>query len=210
MHTQLRLQERCVRRFYGELYGEAALRAYLRRVRYLHTGHSLGSVSVRLSQAMQAYQRYATALLRKAERILQNRADAQDVVQSLFVELLQTPQPREDFAYLYRAVTNRCLNLIRDQATRARLLREHDILLRGPVRTTCETRSIDLELLTKLVAALDEAHAEVLICHYFDDMSQVEIAELLGTSRKTVGVRLSRIRAVVAQLVGSGQPRGEA
>jgi RNA polymerase sigma-70 factor (ECF subfamily) len=157
---------------------------------------------------MEAYQRYGAALLRKAERILQNRADAQDVVQSLFVELLQNPSPREDFAYLYRAVTNRCLNILRDQATRSRLLREHDGLLRGPVRTTCEERSIDMQLLTRLVNELDEAHAEVLICHYFDDMSQVEIAELLGTSRKTVGLRLARIRALVAKLVG--QPRGEA
>lgn len=156
---------------------------------------------------MQAYLRYAPALLRKAERILQSRADAQDIVQGVFVELLQSRSPREDFSYLYRAVTNRCLNMLRDRATRARLLREHDALLRGPERTTCEDRSIDLQLLGKLVASLDAAHAEVLICHYFDDMTQEEIAELVGVSRKTVGVRLARIRALVSELVG--QPRGE-
>jgi RNA polymerase sigma-70 factor (ECF subfamily) len=157
---------------------------------------------------VQAYLRYAPALLRKAERILQSKADAQDVVQGVFVELLQTPLPREDFPYLYRAVTNRCLNMLRDRATRARLLAEHDALLRGPERTTCEDRSIDLQLLSKLVARLDAAHAEVLICHYFDDMTQEEISELLGVSRKTIGLRLARIRALVSELVG--QPRGEA
>jgi RNA polymerase sigma-70 factor (ECF subfamily) len=157
---------------------------------------------------MQAYLRYAPALLRKAERILQSRADAQDVVQGVFVEILQIPTPREDFSYLYRAVTNRCLNMLRDRATRARLLREHDGLLRGPERTSCEARSIDLQLLGRLVADLDAAHAEVLIGHYFDDMSQEELAELLGVSRKTIGVRLARIRALVSELVG--QPRGEA
>jgi RNA polymerase sigma-70 factor (ECF subfamily) len=151
---------------------------------------------------MQAYERYAPALQRKAERILQNRADAQDVVQTLFVELLQQTEHRADFAYLYRAVTNRCLNVLRDRATRARLLREHEVLLRGPVRTSCEERSIDLELLGKLVAELDQEHAEILVCHYFDDMPQAEIAELLNTSRKTVGVRLARIRAAVARLTG--------
>jgi RNA polymerase sigma-70 factor (ECF subfamily) len=156
---------------------------------------------------MQAYERYAPALQRKAERILQNRADAQDVVQTLFVELLQADSARVDFAYLYRSVTNRCLNLLRDRATRARLLREHELLLRGPVRTTCEERSIDLELLGKLATALDQEHAEILICHYFDDMSQTEISELLGVSRKTVGLRLARIRSAVAALLG--QPRGE-
>jgi RNA polymerase sigma-70 factor, ECF subfamily len=151
---------------------------------------------------MQAYLRYAPALLRKAERILHSRADAQDVVQSVFVELLQSREPLEDFPYLYRAVTNRCLNMLRDRATRARLLSEHDALLRGPVRTTCEERSIDLQLLAKLVAALDVAHAEVLVGHYFDDMTQDELSELLGVSRKTIGVRLGRIRTLVAALRG--------
>jgi RNA polymerase sigma-70 factor (ECF subfamily) len=157
---------------------------------------------------MEAYLRYAPALQRKAERILQSRADAQDVVQSLFLELLQSPETPKDLSYLYRAVTHRCLNLLRDQKTRARLLAEHDALLRGPVRTTCEERSIDLELLGKLVQALDQAHAEVLICHYFDDMPQSEVAELLGVSRKTVGLRLSRIRSLLAKL--AGHARGEA
>jgi RNA polymerase sigma-70 factor (ECF subfamily) len=157
---------------------------------------------------MDAYLRYAPALQRKAERILQSRADAQDVVHSLFVELLQTPETPRDLPYLYRAVTHRCLNLLRDQNTRARLLAQHDDLLRGPVRTSCEARSVDLDLLSKLVQALDQAHAEVLICHYFDDMPQEEVAQLLGVSRKTVGLRLARIRGLVAKLTGA--ERGEA
>lgn len=156
---------------------------------------------------MQAYLRYAPALQRKAERILQNREDAQDVVQTLFVDLLQTQTTEIDLAYLYRAVTNRCLNMLRDRTTRARLLQRHDVALRGPVRTDCEERTIDLDLLTKLTAELDQEHAEVLVCHYFDDMAQAEIAELLGVSRKTVGIRLGRIRAAVARLIG--RPRGE-
>ena len=157
---------------------------------------------------MEAYLRYAPALQRKAERILQSRADAQDVVQGLFLELLQAPETPRDLPYLYRAVTHRCLNLLRDHKTRARLLAEHDALLRGPVRTSCEERSIDLDLLGKLVQTLDQAHAEVLICHYFDDMPQEEVGQRLGGSRKTVGLRLARIRALVAKLVGN--LRGEA
>lgn len=156
---------------------------------------------------MQAYLRYAPALQRKAERILQNREDAQDVVQTLFVDLLQTETTEIDLAYLYRAVTNRCLNMLRDRTTRARLLQRHDVALRGPVRTDCEERTVDLDLLTKLTAELDQEHAEVLVCHYFDDMPQAEIAELLGVSRKTVGIRLGRIRSAVARLIG--RARGE-
>ena len=156
---------------------------------------------------MRAYLRYAPALQRKAERILQNREDAQDIVQTLFVDLISEGIEQADLAYLYRAVTNRCLNMLRDQATRIRLLQRHDVALRGPVRTNCEDRAIDIDLLAKLLGALDQEHGEVLIYHYFDDMPQGEIAELLGVSRKTIGVRLARIRGRVAALIG--QTRGE-
>jgi RNA polymerase sigma-70 factor (ECF subfamily) len=149
---------------------------------------------------MDTYRRYAPALLRKAQRMLQSHDDAQDVVQSLFVELLQQAAPNTELAYLYRAVTNRCLNLLRDRSARARLLTHHDVVLRGPVRTTCEDRAIDLDLLAKLTQVLDSEAAEILVYRYVDDMSQEEIAEFMGLSRKTIGVRLARIRTAVSEL----------
>jgi RNA polymerase sigma-70 factor (ECF subfamily) len=141
---------------------------------------------------MDSYSRYGPALLRKAERMLRNRADAQDVVHALFLELLQQTTPRSDLPYLYRAVTNRCLNLLRDRSARARLLEQAALPLE-PVRTTCEARAIDLDLLSKLVAMLDRSASEILVYRYLDDMSQEEIAALLGLSRKTVGHKLARI-----------------
>jgi RNA polymerase sigma-70 factor (ECF subfamily) len=157
---------------------------------------------------MDAYRTYAPALLRKAERILQSRDDAQDVVHTLFVELLQQADPRADLPYLYRAVTNRCINMLRDRASHTRLLRQHDGLLRGPVRTTCEQRSIDLQLLGQLAQRLDREAAEIVVYRYLDDMSQEEIAELLGLSRKTIGQRLAGIRSTVQELLGDtgGEP----
>jgi RNA polymerase sigma-70 factor (ECF subfamily) len=153
---------------------------------------------------MDLYQRYGRALLRKAERLLQSRADAQDVVHALFIDLLEKNKDDLDLPYLYRAVTNRCLTHLRDESNRARLLAEHDAALRGPVRTRVDERAIDLDMLAKLVRELDETGAEVLAHHYFDDMTQEEVAALLGLSRKTVGQRLERIRATVARLSGNG------
>jgi RNA polymerase sigma-70 factor (ECF subfamily) len=153
---------------------------------------------------MDAYRRYGPALLRKAERMLRSRDDAQDVVQAVFVELIQQSNPSSELPYLYRAVTNRCLNLLRDRSARTRLLAQHDDLLRGPVRTSCESRAIDLDLLAKLAQQLDREAAEIVVYRYLDDMSQEEIAEFMGLSRKTIGQRLQRIRAAVAALSGDG------
>jgi len=148
-------------------------------------------------------------MLRKAERILQNREDAGDVVQSLFVDLVERGVDRLELPYLYRAVTNRCLNLIRDRRNRDRLLERQQAALRGPARVRCDDAVIGLDLLVRLGGQLDRKHLEVLVCRYVDDMSVEQIAELHGTSRKTIGNRLRRIRERVALLVGSRGPAAQ-
>jgi RNA polymerase sigma-70 factor (ECF subfamily) len=149
---------------------------------------------------MDSYRRYGPALVRKAERLLQNGEDARDVVQALFLDLLERGAETSDLPYLYRAVTNRCLNLIRDRNTRARLLAHKDDALRGPVRVSCEARVVDLDLLLKLGGELDAESCEMLVYRYVDDMGLDEIAELTGKSRKTVGKRLEQARAAVVRL----------
>lgn len=148
-----------------------------------------------------AYRTYGPALIRKAERILGNRDDAVDVVQALFVDLIQRPRDM-DLPYLYRAVTNRCLNVLRDRATRARLLARAEPALGGGGRVRCDDVVIGVELIAKLSDRLDAAHLEVLVCRFVDDMTQDEIAAHLSTSRKTIGKRLARIREAVAALAG--------
>ncbi|MCU0686295.1 MAG: sigma-70 family RNA polymerase sigma factor [Polyangiaceae bacterium] len=148
---------------------------------------------------MFAYERYGRALLRKAERIVGSRADAQDLVQALFVDLLQKGES-PDLPYLYRAITNRCLGFLRDESNRARLLENHDAALRGPVRTRCDEQVIGADMIAKLARVLDERAFEIACHRYFDDMTQDEIATLLGISRKTVGKKLDDVREAVAAL----------
>jgi RNA polymerase sigma-70 factor (ECF subfamily) len=152
---------------------------------------------------MDAYERYGCALVRKAGRMLGNADDARDVVQALFVDLVQRGEEKLDLPYLYRAVTNRCLTVLRDESNRARLREHHDEAFAPAPRTACDDRVIDRDLLAKLVRELDEGECEVLTYRYLDDMTQEEIATLLGLSRKTVGKRLDRIRDVVARLGGA-------
>jgi RNA polymerase sigma-70 factor (ECF subfamily) len=149
---------------------------------------------------MHIYQRHGPALVRKARRLLSNRDDAQDVVQALFVDLYATGRTDVDLPYLYKAVTHRCLTLLRDEKNRARLLARQEPMLRGVVRTRCDDEAIGLDLITKVLAELDARAAELLVFRYFDDLTQDEIAELLGLSRKTVGKILSEVRDIVRRV----------
>ena len=150
---------------------------------------------------MDAYERYGRALLRTAERIVGNREDARDILQALFVDLYQRSDAPMDLPYLYRAITNRCLTFLRDESNRGRLLEHHDQALVPSRRTACDDVVIGHDLLLKLVRELDAGESEVLAYRFVDDMTQDEIATLLGLSRKTIGRRLDRIREAVRRMV---------
>ena len=138
--------------------------------------------------------------MRKAERVLRSREDAVDVVHALFVDLIPRWTKDVDLPYLYRAVTNRCLNVLRDRGTRARLL-ERDAQTAAPIgRVRLDEEVVGVGLIAKLADRLDPGHLEVLVARFVDDMTQEEIADHLGISRKTVGKRLDRIRDEVVAL----------
>lgn len=147
-----------------------------------------------------AYRTYGPALVRKAERILRSREDAIDLVHALFVDLIPRWSTDVDLPYLYRAITNRCLNAVRDRGTRARLLEREPAAAAPLGRVKLEDEVVGLRLLAALADRLDEGHVEVLVCRFVDDMTQDEIAEHLGLSRKTIGKRLDRIRDTVLAL----------
>ena len=136
--------------------------------------------------------------------MLGNREDARDILQALFADLVAKPAGQTmDLPYLYRAMTNRCLTFLRDESNRARLLDRHDVALTPAARTACDERAIGVDLLVKLVRELEPGESEVLAYRYLDDMTQEEIAELLGLSRKTIGKRLDRIREAVRRVSGA-------
>lgn len=149
---------------------------------------------------MDSYRRYGPALLRKARRLLRNEEDARDAVQTLFLDLLQRPEPTLDLPFLYRALTHRCLNLLRDEKNRARLLERESPSLRGSSRIAPETQVLGLDVLCKLAIVVEETVMETLVYRFFDEMGLEEIADVMSVSRKTVQNRLTRAADALATL----------
>lgn len=153
---------------------------------------------------MDIYRRYGPALVRKATRLLGNSDDALDVVQALFTDLFERSVVDAELPYLYRALTNRCLTMLRDRTTRARLLQRETPALRPVVRTRCDEHALGQDLLLKLVDRLDDGTLEVLVYRYWDDLDQTEIAAVLGVSRKTVVRRMATLRSELVALGALG------
>lgn len=127
------------------------------------------------------------------------------MVQALFIDLLERGAPKSqlELPYLYRALTRRCLNHIRDRKTRARLLERHHGAALPSGRTPLEGQLLDRDALVRLADRLDEVQLETLVYRHFDDMTQEEIAEVMETSRKTVGHRLDAIQELVREVLAS-------
>ncbi|MCP4678586.1 MAG: sigma-70 family RNA polymerase sigma factor [Deltaproteobacteria bacterium] len=158
---------------------------------------------------MNSYNKYGPALLRKCERMLGNAYDAEDVVQSLFVDLLRKKKTEVDLPYLYRAVTNRCITILRKRKNHRRLLENQQEALHAPPRTMLDNRTISLDLLTKLAKKLDKKSLEILVYRYLDDLNLEEIARLTALSRPTIHKRLLKVRQVAEFLAQEAENGGQ-
>jgi RNA polymerase sigma-70 factor (ECF subfamily) len=135
---------------------------------------------------------------RTAYRVTGNFADAEDVIQTLFLRLCRRELSAEIRAnprgYLYRAAVNISLDVIR---TRRRHPEENDDagLLNVAVRDPLSRGEQELhEQLRRALADLSPAAAEILILRHVHGYTDFEVAKLLGMSRSAVAVSLFRTR----------------
>lgn len=140
------------------------------------------------------YRRHAPTVFRRARQILGNSADAHEVVQDLFLSLFENPaqyaQASSLTTFLYAATTNACLNRLRNQKNRMRLLAEHAPALEP---TSSSLSAEQLLGLQRALFELPEEQARAAVYYCLDGMSHDEIARVLGCSRRHVGNLLSRI-----------------
>jgi RNA polymerase sigma-70 factor, ECF subfamily len=140
------------------------------------------------------YERAASLVYRRARRMLGDGQTARDVTQEVFIRVLDAfpdvGREAPSVAWLYRVTTNHCLNLLRDGSRRRALLAGLPVV---PARTA----EMPLALLLHGVPE----HLHEVAAHYFiDEMSQQEIAAVLGVSQRTVSTRLQEFRTAVEGL----------
>ena len=147
------------------------------------------------------FEQHQERVFRVARRITGSPADAEDVVQTVFLRIMrreEAPLRDEDAAsYLHRAATNAALDLLRrrkaarsESMDDARQFQDHEP---GPhaLQEGAEIR----DRVRAALAELNPRAAEIFVLRYFDGYGNREIARLLNTSWSTVAVTLHRTRA---------------
>jgi RNA polymerase sigma-70 factor (ECF subfamily) len=152
------------------------------------------------------FREYYLLLYRSAYGVTGNRQDAEDVLQSLFVKLLQNGVPADlthnPARYLHRAAVNLSLNVLRTRKRRSLVGGVEDLAI--PVFDGPAAERQHQELHDRLMHALAQLRPralEILLLHYKHDYTDVQIAEMLGTTRGTIAVTLFRIRARLRKLI---------
>ncbi len=134
------------------------------------------------------YETYGPALYRFCLLQMKNPADAEDVLQDVFVKrLYQAPKfksPEHERSWLYQVA----LNLCRDQWRRSR---RSELPLEAAAGVSLPPE--ELSLLDQ-VSNLPEKQRTVLHLHYYQGYNLQEIARLLGVTVPAVKMRLKRGR----------------
>jgi RNA polymerase sigma factor (sigma-70 family) len=154
----------------------------------------------------EVFREHARLVYRTAYSVTGSAQDAEDVVQTLFLQLLRRGFPpgfaENPQAYLYRAAVNVSLNAVKSRQRHARNTERLEPALEGLLAATAPDPETDLqERLVQAIAQLKPRAVEMLILRYEHNCSEAEIGKLLGTSRGVVAVTLFRARARLKKLL---------
>jgi RNA polymerase sigma-70 factor (ECF subfamily) len=148
------------------------------------------------------------ALLRIAEHMCRNDADAEDVLQETFLRATLhgiPPEIRNVAAWLTTMLKNvfvdHCRKMKRRPSHEPITDDHHGLTRLEPDGPEPEWSRITLEDVRDAVEAIEPVYREVFRLHAFKDLSYEQIAQRLGIPRVTVGTRLNRARKKLREVL---------
>jgi RNA polymerase sigma-70 factor (ECF subfamily) len=166
------------------------------------------------------YQRYSTKLLHYFYRMLnQEEARAQDLLQDLFMKVIEKPQlfdPNRRFStWLFAIASNMVKNEYRSRQVRSVMTYPEDLSqVNNQLDLSTETLEEALTLthfghcLQAELQYLSQAHREVFILRYQENLSIREIGEIMTCLEGTVKSRLFYALRNLAQRLKVFDPKG--
>jgi len=159
---------------------------------------SVGQQDRRLSQQQIAelYQRTGGLVLRRCNILLRNPAEAEDVLQEVFIRLIRYGDfARADevpLAWLYRTAERCCFDRMRKRDREPTGIAED--LLNSLALPDAGKKHEAAELLMQFFHKLDPKLKQVALMYYLDGLPQERSAEELNWSRRTVGKKIKKLR----------------
>ena len=139
------------------------------------------------------YERHYEAVFRAALRVTGSPADAEDVLQTVFLRVLARGGDVEDVAlpaaYLRRAAVNAAVDVLR-----RRELRGDAVYDDSAPSAAVQPPFLLKERLRRAIATLESDDASLFLLRYVEGLSIEELAEMFQIEKNNVTVKLHRIR----------------
>jgi RNA polymerase sigma-70 factor (ECF subfamily) len=158
----------------------------------IHSRRELGD-----DQIQALYQEHGPGLLLYACSLTGRRHTAEDVLHQVFVNLLKHKAlPEEPKSYLFRAVHNVALNMLRGQS------RDVDITDLGPWFEAPSQDQAEALALTQGIMQLPTEQRQVLVLHIWGGLTFEEIADFAAIPASTAASRyryaLEKLRVILS------------
>ena len=146
-----------------------------------------------LAGLAELYERHSEAVFRAALRVTGRAADAEDVLQTVFLRVLSRHDQDEaavrPAAYFRRAAVNAAVDLLRRRAVRAETPYDD-----AAPHAATESGLLLKEQLRRAIATLENEDATLFVLRYVEGLSNQELADEFQLEKNNVAVRLHRIR----------------
>lgn len=155
------------------------------------------------------YQKYAKAMFNTSLRIVNNRDDAEDVLQEAFVDAFRSLNDfnyRSTFgAWLKRIVINKSINVLRKRKVNLMEINE-SILEEMPEDTRIDEKEIAFKVqqVKKAIEKLPDGYRTVLSLYLLEGYDQEEISEIIGITHNTVRTQYIRAKQKLLTIIKEG------
>ncbi len=149
--------------------------------------------------------RYRDQYTRFAVRMVGNRDEAQDVLQSAFIRayraLDRCRDPSRFGAWLYQIVANECRTYVIRRARRERRLVRDELQLHGASVDPRHEANDALEDVEYALAKLDVDQREAFLMKHVEQLSYEEMAEITGDGISALKMRVKRACSRLRELL---------
>ncbi len=140
-----------------------------------------------------SFKEHYASLLLYAIKWVKDEDIAKDMVQAVFINLLEKSEKTKilDYrAYLFQSVRNQCINYIKKSKGKSDHLEESDIKSYGYFNDPIEEAEFESYVFT-LIDKLPPATKNIFKLNRFEGLNNQEIADKLNISKRTVELQIS-------------------
>ena len=149
-----------------------------------------------MERVREIYERQVDRVYRTAMTLMKNKDDAEDIVQSVFLTLIEKDiefdSQEHEKAWFIVTTRNRCKDVLKSYWRKSVDLKDEEVdqTQAADGRAGSEIPAVyanaEVEETRRLLMSLPENQREIILLHYYEGYTVNEVAEMLGTKESTI------------------------